>query len=227
MPEFRKLFALPAARLSRADLDNLGRLISDDLQFRPDAFDFTFSDGDATYRAHSLDELLSLELPQSIDGVSFRAHGWTDDNNIDRGVVLHLSRTIAYCQIHSYDEVWFKGKIQQLTEFFTRRGPWYCKIRDSLAGLFGGFEALSFCALLFLLLTGRFLFALVAGLTLAVLTKGFSAYQKGRLFPLVDIQLSDKPRRLGRESLMVIFAAIGALATVVGVIVQIMQMASP
>lgn len=227
MPEFRKLFDLPAAKLSRADLEDLGQLISDGMPFRPDAFEFSVSDGDATYQAQSLDELLSQELPQSIDSLSFRVHGWTDDNRIDRGVSLNLTRTTASCQIHSYDEVWFKGKIQQIMEFFTRRGTWYSKIRGMVPFLFGFFVGAPFVALLFFLSARQFLFALVSGITLAALVKIISAHVNGRLFPLIDIQLSEKPRRLDRETFMVVIAAIGALATVAGVIVQLMQKASP
>lgn len=227
MPEFRKRFDLPAARLSRGDIENLGQLITDGLPTKPKTFDFSFSDGDATYRAYSLDDLLSQDLPSSIDDLSFAVHGWTDDDKIDRGVTINLRRTNASCHIHALDEVWFKGKIQQITEFFWRRSPWYGKFRPSLSGIFGGLQALSFFALLFFLWKSEFLFSLVAGLTLSALSKGFAAYLNGRLFPLIDIQLTERTRLLDREKLMVIFTAVGAFATIAGVIVQVLQKANP
>ena len=227
MPEFRKLFDLPAAKLSREDIENLGRLITDGLPIKPRAFDFSLSDGDATYRAYSLDELLSQNLPSSVDDLSFSVHGWTDDEKIDRSITIRLGRTIASCQIHALDEVWFKGKIQQIGEFFGQRKPWYGKFRTSLPGLFGGFQSLSFGAFLFLLWKSEFLFSLIAGLTIVALFRGFTAYSNGRLFPLIYIQLVEKRRQLNRETLMVIFTALGALATAAGVIIQILQKSNP
>jgi hypothetical protein len=223
MPEFRKLFDLPAVKLSREDIENIGRLITDGLPIKPKAFNFSLSDGDTTYRAYSLDELLSQNLPSSIDDLSFSVHGWSDEYKIDRGITISLRRTIASCQIHALDEVWFKGKIQQIMEFFERRKPWYGNTRPSLAGIFGGFQMLSLYALLFLLWKKEFLFSLFAGFTFAAIIKGFNAFLKGRLFPLVDIQLTEKPRQLDRETLMVIFTALGALATIAGVIIQVLQ----
>ena len=227
MPEFRKHIDLPAARLSRSDVENLGRLITDGLPVNPKALDFSLSKGDATYRAYSLKELLSNDLPSSIDDLSFRVHGWTDDNIIDRSIFIDLHRTIASCRIYSLDEVWLKGKIQQITEFFRERRPWYGEIRKSLPGLFGAMQAIFFIALFFFFWKHQFFFLVVAGLTLAALSKGFGAFLKGKLFPLIDIQLVDKPRRLDRETWMLIFTAIGTLATVAGVIIQTMQKGTP
>jgi hypothetical protein len=174
MPEFRKLFDLPAVKLSREDIENIGRLITDGLPIKPKAFNFSLSDGDTTYRAYSLDELLSQNLPSSIDDLSFSVHGWSDEYKIDRGITISLRRTIASCQIHALDEVWFKGKIQQIMEFFERRKPWYGNTRPSLAGIFGGFQMLSLYALLFLLWKKEFLFSLFAGFTFAAIIKGFA-----------------------------------------------------
>jgi hypothetical protein len=125
MPHFRKLFDLPTARLSRADVRDLGRLISDGLVRKPFTDDFSLSYGDATYQDRSVDDLLCQDLPHSVDMLSFRVVGWTEDDKIDRHVTLQLSRTSASCEILSYDEVWFKGKIIQIEEFFAKHKPWY------------------------------------------------------------------------------------------------------
>lgn len=156
MPEFRKLFDLPAAKLSRTDVENLGHLITNGLPKKPQAFEFSLSEKEATYRDYSLAELLSQNLPSSIDRLSFNVHGWTDDNKIDCGVTIDLHRTFASCQIYALDEVWFKGKIQQIVEFFAQRSPWYGRYRSILPGLFGALQALSSCALLFLTMEKRF-----------------------------------------------------------------------
>ena len=201
MPEFRKLFGLPAVRLSRADIESLGRLVTEGLGPKPGDFDFALLAGDEIFRANSLDELLSQDLPLSVDELTIDVRGWTDDHKIDRGISIRLSPTVSMCQIHALE---FKGKIQQLTEFFRRHGPWYSRIRNGLPGLTGALHAFSFTALLLFLCLGDWVFS-------------------GRLFPLVDIRLAKEPRLVERETLVVIIAAIAALANVAGIVIQALQ----
>lgn len=163
-------------------------------------------------------------MPDSIEGLEFRVHGWNDNNNIDRGVTVSLGRTIASSQVHSLDEVWFKGKTQQIAEFFHARQPWYGTIHPKLAGIFGGLQGSALSALFYFLWTRQFLFAAIAGVTLAILGKGFGAFLRGRLFPLMNLRLTSvTDRRIDMEIAMIIFTAIGSIATVAGVIVQFFQ----
>jgi hypothetical protein len=224
MPEYRKVFDLPAASLSRSDVEALGRLICEGLPVVPKSFEFILEAGEASFRAYSLDELLAQNLPDSITGLKFKVQWWNDNNNIDCGATITLGRTYASSQVHSLDEVWFKGKIQQITEFFLLRQPWYGTVRSKLAGIFGGLQGLAIFALWYFLLTRQFLFVGIAGITLAILWKGFSAYLCGSLFPLTNIRLGGgKHRRIDMEIAMVVFTAIGAIGTVAGVIAQFIQ----
>jgi hypothetical protein len=223
MHEFREIYELPAARFSRSDIEKLGQLISGGLRVKPGAFDFSLSDGVKKHRASSLDDLLSQELPQSIDALSFEALGWTDDDNIDRSVRVDVSRTFAQCHIFSQDEVWFSGKAQQIKELFSGCSPWYGKIRPAIPGVIGALEGISVFLLGFFLLSQQFFFSAISGLTLLVLFRFFWSFSNGRLFPLVDIELSQKRRGPDRETIMVFFIAIGALASVVGVLVRVLR----
>jgi len=227
MPEFRKLFDLPASNLSRSDVEALGRLICDGLPLVPKCFEFVFRAGDITYRAYSLAELLAQELPNSIDSLEFRVHGWNDDNNIDRGVAINLGRITASCQVHSLDEVWFKGKTQQLVEFFTTRRPWYGTIRPGFAGVLGAMQGMAFPACIYFLWNRQFLFAIASGFTVLILGKSLGAFIRGGLFPLTNIHLGGTPERINKEIAMIIFTGIGAIGTVTGVIVQLFQKGSP
>lgn len=227
MPEFRKLFDLPASTLSRSDVEALARLICDGLPPVPKSFEFSFQAGDTTYRAYSLDDLLAQELPNSVDRLDFRVHGWNDDRQIDRGVTINLGRITAICLVHSLDEVWFKGKTQQLLEFFNARRPWYGKIRPSLVSVLSVIQGMAIPAFFYFLWNRHFLFALASGFTVLVLGKGLGAFIRGDLFPLTSIRLGGVPRRINSEVAMVIFTAIGAIATVAGVIVQLLQKGNP
>lgn len=227
MPEFRKLFDLSASKLSRSDVEALARLICEGLPPVPKSFEFSFQAGDTTYRAYSLDELLAQELPDSVDRLDFRVHGWNDDSQIDRGVTISLGRITASCQVHSLDEVWFKGKTQQLLEFFSARRPWYGKIRPSLVGVLGAVQGMAIPAFFYFLWNHHFVFALASGLTVLILSKGLGAFIRGDLFPLTSIRLGEAPQRINKEVVMVIFTAIGAIGTVAGVIVQLLQKGSP
>jgi hypothetical protein len=223
MPEFSKIFDLPPAKLSRADVEALGRLMVEGLPPKRNSFKFQFRVRDATYHSYSLDELLAQELPVSIDRLEFTVHGWNDDNGIDRSVTINLGRITASCSVRSLDETWYKGKTQQLLEFFTMRSPWYGTIRPYLPGILGGLQGILISASVYFFLAHQFLFVLVAGITFAILAKSVSGFLHGDLFPLTDIRLSPMPDRIDKEAAMVIFTAVSAIGTVAGVIVQLFQ----
>lgn len=224
MPEFRKLFDLPAAKLSREDVENLAKVITDGIaSTRPDYLSLSLSSGDATYKARSIDELLSQELPASVDNLDFSVAGVTSDYNIDRGVTIHLHRLYSTCQVHALDEIWFNGKIEQITKFFRNRRTWYGKFRNFFPFLFGVILTASFFVFSFLVNDGEIPLALVAGATFVVFLFSFLSFINGQLFAHINIQLTQKLPLVTRETLTILLMVTSTIATVVGVVVQLMS----
>ena len=156
MSEFRKLFKLPPVRLLKADVELLAKITTDGLNMKPDQNIFSISAGDVRHSAKSVDELDTLELPTLIDSMSITVHGWTEDNRIDRGISLNLHRTLANCQIHAEDEVWFQGKMKQIETFFRERRRWYGIGDKFLPGLFGSMYPIAIFSGIFFIIMEKY-----------------------------------------------------------------------
>lgn len=221
MPEFRKIIEPPAVKLDRNDVEQLAMLMTENIPQRPRSFEFALTFNDAQYSAETIEELFQQNIPATADSLSFTIRGWNDVNNIDRGITLSLRKTIGDYQIHSLDEVWFKGKIQQLNDFFNSKRPWYSVFRKYLPGIIGFSQGIVFLAIIFFMFSSSFILAATAGITLYLLSWGFRKYLSGDLFPKTKIMLHSRQKNDYTNVLMLIFTAIGALSTLTGVIVQI------
>ncbi len=215
MPEFRDQFDLPPVKLTKADVEDLAILLISGVPERPHSFEFTVSAGNATYRANSISELKAQNLPEQVTDLTYRVIGWTSDNTIDRGVSLNLHRTTSYCQVHSLDEVWFKGKISQVNDFFKKHTPWYAPLFANLAFLSGIVQAFSFVAAILFVLNGQFLFTGAAVVAYIATQVAFNQFLKGHLFPRSDIRHQSKSLGLNRK--------INHIAAIVGILVAIIQ----
>lgn len=232
MREFRKIFDLPALRLSRADIMDLANLVTEDMPTRREnslePFDFSIGEGSSDYRCHSIDELLAQNFPNGVDKLSFSVEGWTDDGTIDREITISIyGHGGAYCQIHALNEVWFKGKIQQINEFFRKHRPWHGVFHKYIPFILGALGALLFSIPVFFLLQKNFLLFFYSA-TIFVMFIIFDVWiSKGKIFPKTDIRIDDKPHGIDREIVAITIAAVAALANIVGVIVQLTEPAVP
>jgi hypothetical protein len=224
MPEFRSLFDLPPSVLSREDIVALAKLLEAGIPLNPHSVEYTAKTGEATYRAKSINDLLS-QLPGNADELVLRVYGWTDynsiDSSIDRGVSIRLHATVPSCQIHSIDEIWYRGKLSQIHEFFRARRPWYGGARPYLHLVSGALQPALLFAATYLWLKGNHALSAFATLTLVALVMANVSFLKGQLLPHTRIVLVQRPSWLTKDLAMVIFTALGATATLVGVIIQL------
>jgi hypothetical protein len=224
MPEFRKIVQVPPIILHVEDVRVLVELLLEGVPRRPRAIEFALASGDRTYQAETIDELLNQKLPNAVDSITIRVLGWTDDNSIDRGVTMDLRPTVSDYQIHSLDEVWFKGKIQQIDEFFRARRAWYGWFREAVPFVTGLLEAGLIGAVAFFLIIRSYIFAAVPVVMLIVINRAFYAALKGKLFPKTRIILGDATQKLNYEGLTLLFTVLSFL---LGVIVFVLQLIKP
>lgn len=219
MPEYRSHFDLPPTQLERADLTALDQLLSDGIPLNPYT-KYTVKRGDVSYSAQSIGELFA-QLPTEIDEIDFQVLGWSEENKVNRGVSIRLNPLAAYCQIHSMDEFWFHGKIAQINKFFAGRRPWYAGLRANIASCASALLVVFLVATLYLVYGGSYSWAALAATTQVGLLVMMDRVMKGKLFPRSRITLSESRRGLNKDVLMVLFTAIGALATLIGVVIQL------
>jgi|688.fasta_scaffold1347896_1 hypothetical protein len=81
MPEYRSLFDLPPSVLTSKDIVALAKLLEAGIPLDPHFVEYTAKTGEASYRAKSINDLLS-QLPGNADQLDLWVNGWTDDNSI-------------------------------------------------------------------------------------------------------------------------------------------------
>jgi hypothetical protein len=221
MSEFRKIIQTPPVVFRRHDIEQLATLLVADLARPAQPFDFALTSGDARFRADTIEELLQRDLPEQIDSLAVTVRGWTADNNIDRGISINFHRTYGDYQIHSLDEVWFKGKIQQLNEFLKARRPWYASILPYFPFLNGALQPLLLFASAFLFYKKSILLAGISLVALGLSFWSFRIYLQGKMLPHTRIIISERHRAIDKESLILFFTILGALGTLAGVIVTV------
>ncbi len=223
MREFRKLFDLPAAKLSKADVEDLARIVTDGLSadHANQRLSFCLTKGDENYRAGSVEELFSQVLPNAVDSLDFSAAGGGFENPLHQGVRIALHRTFAHCQVWADNEIWFNGKIEQITRFFKVRRPWYGKFPKIFSGLFGAIQGLSGAAFVLLLMRSYYIWTICPVVTFALCQIAFDKYTNGKLFPYIDIELAEvRPPIIGNR-LLVVCTVVGVILQAVAIIVAI------
>ncbi len=218
MPEYRSLFDLPPSVLSRGDLLALAQLLEDGVPLNPHSVEYTAKKGEVSYQAKNIDELLN-QLPADVDELELRVRGWAEDNAIDRGFSIRLHAIVSSCQIHSADEIWYRGKLAQINEFFSVRRPWYGSVRPYLAALSGISQPALLMAATNFGMKGKYALSAVSEITLSALVIATNSFIKGRILPQSRIELVQRSSWLTKDGAMVIFTALGAIATLAGVIV--------
>ena len=220
MPEYRSLFDLPPSVLTSKDIVALAKLLEAGIPLDPHFVEYTAKTGEASYRAKSINDLLS-QLPGNADQLDLWVNGWTDDNSIKCGVSIRLHATVPSCQIHSIDEIWYRGKLSQIHEFFKARRPWYGGALPYIPFVSCALQPVLLLAAVYLWQKGNHVLSAFATLTLVALVVATNSFIKGKLLARTRIVLVQRTSWLTKDLAMVIFTALGATTTLVGVIIQL------
>lgn len=219
--EYRLIVDLPPTLLRPKDLFELEGVIRSGMNIREEKGDFSLTVSTEEGRdisAHSVEELLSLDLPAATDRLSIDARGWAE-NTIDTGVRLTLYHNYISCQVHSYDETWFRGKLEQIRRFFSRHRPWYWWL-NKVGPVISGFLIASSSIAVGLLVravirTGdeRFFWGLIVppfGFLLAFLLVS------SRYLPYVRIELIESEAKVSYETVSLLIMTGTLLVTLAG-----------
>jgi hypothetical protein len=222
MQEFRKIIKTPPVILTKKDLEDLEQILTQNLPPPPKVAPFNFSlfAGDAQFQATSIIDLFAHNLPDVVDGLEFIIRGWTTTASIDRGISLELRRTYGQYQIHSSDEVWFNGKIQQINQFLQSKQPWYGRTRSQIARVLGVLQGIFISAAVYAIYQRQVVLTILTLITCGLLNRCFTAFQAGRLFPANQITLTPKASRLTKENIMLFCASLTAIGSIANAIVN-------
>ena len=127
--EYRDILEFPPTLLYKKDLFTLEEILKDSQQNITNETQINLSYKDISLKVNSFEELFNCQnLPKSTDKLTIKCQGWVGidcKRNIDRGISLTLYHSYIHCQIHSFEEDWYRGKSSRLNSFFKQKRPWY------------------------------------------------------------------------------------------------------
>jgi|GEM_PF-1778765 hypothetical protein len=225
MPEYRRTFETPAIVLTRADVEKLETILTEEMKSHYDEFDFSISisAGEARFKGKSIEQLLKQNLPLNIDSLNFKVICRTEDKVRIGGITVSLHRRFGNYEIHSINEVWFKGKAQQLKEFFDLRQPWYGRLEPQIPFMLGSFLSIGIIALLFFIYSKQLIGGLIALSIIGLIPKLYKMHMNGAIFPKTHIVLVDVQKFWTKEIVTIVATVIGAVATVISLILSLLQ----
>lgn len=204
--------------LYEEDLYELEKLLSDSYTHQYDKANFTLTYKEKQFSAPTVTDLLKFEaLPESTDKLSISRKGWVEEGEklmINRGINITMYHNYISCQIFSYDEDWYKGKISRLKEFFKARKPWYSFLTIT-SPFFPIIAMLSFWYSAMLIIHNKLILAIAPScLFLLLIYVSIMSYQK-KMFPYVKIILSKKQKfKFGLNEFKIFIVILASLATI-------------
>ena len=202
--KFTRSFYLPPTLLRREQLDELEKVVTRGFSDAEAAhLEITATVGEVSFSAHSIQDLLALELPRTTDKLSLRASG------SERYVDVRMYCNHINCYLISDDEKWFLGTMEQMRRFFRKRRPWYWWL-SSHGGWLAG--AIIGAAVVVPPLLGQSLLWGVGPVAIALL---FSVgVMTGKIFPYVRVEFAPRSSRpFPFEVIQIILAVLGVVVS--------------
>ncbi|MCX6052204.1 MAG: hypothetical protein NTZ60_06780 [Campylobacterales bacterium] len=218
MKEYRKIVKTEAVLLKYDDVEKLINILIENIPNHSHAFDFNINKGDTTIGADNLNDLFAQDLPNEIDGLTCTVRGWTEDNNIDKGISLSFRRTVSDYQIHAYDETWFLGKIGQINTFLKSKKPWYAFLSKNFASINGILVVVFPMIFIFLINKEKYVLALFPVIVTIILMISFKKYLSGELFPQTRIILKEDNKQINYNFWLLLIGGLTLVATIVSTI---------
>ena len=223
--EYRELFDLNAALLSKHDFFELEKILLENSNTDKIKFDLSFDS--TTISAESAEELLShADLPLSTDQLSIGMTRWIDTEEykgISGGISLSLHYNHINCQIHSIDQTWFLGKKAQIEKFFKLKKPWYFFLNKS----FPAFPTIVMLMIAYssALLVKKQYFEMIVPIVCSVVLLIVTVLTfKEKLFPYVRIYLKEKVSiKFGFNEWCALIGAISSFAAIVQMVSKLYE----
>jgi hypothetical protein len=223
--EYRELFDLSSALLSKDDLFHLEKILVEDP--KTDRIDIKLSFDSTNLSAESFKKLLSNpDIPTSTDKLSINMQRWIDTEDykgISSGVSLSLHYNHINCQIHSIDQTWFLGKKSQVEKFFKSKRPWYLWLNKFSVVYPTIVMALIVYVAAMLAKKQYFqmILPIICSIILIIVT---TLIFKQKLFPFVKIHLQERTRiKFGFNEWCALIGALSAFATLVQVLSKLFK----
>lgn len=214
--EWRKLFDLPPAILWKQDILELIDILSEESEQQECQIEFQFDYDDCKQTLTTRDEINKFTQDHPTDKLSISMHVRAEEREKPSGVSITMHHSYISCQVHSDNEAWFLGKIQQLNKYFLKRKPWYSMIVRIMPFLTGAFLFFTPLVVITSLKTDNLFTAIsMAILGVIIVVIGILSLY-GKIFPYVKIYFRNKKRLFSLQLVMVIIAILSLIVTAIG-----------
>lgn len=184
-----------------------------------------------TYFTHSsvetdtVEEFLQIpNLPKEIDNFFLSASEFIPGAHV-KFVTVSLGSSILsendYYQVLGLDDIWVRGKFEQLTEYFMDKRAWHWFFREKTFASINWFDIVYVSIVMvflgFALLIGSSNLLFVATITLLIImwTISLLAFHREAIFKSARIDLTEeKVKLVTRENVVALFTIIGTIAAI-------------
>ncbi|SHL15485.1 hypothetical protein [Halomonas caseinilytica] len=221
MAKFDRKFRAPVVSLSKADVERLVGLIFEGSDC-PDEFVVSLKSGEATYEVGDVDSLFGLEVPGRVESLIFYARWDSGGSHSQRRVIINLGMDLGFCSVSSDgDEVWFRGKCDQVDRYLKDKAPWYASISDAFPRLSGGIVALLVLSGVYFVYHGAYYLVSICLMAIFFVEYLFKLYRDGRVFPRVKVVFDSGDREAWKAKAILVLTAMSVLGTYLGVGVNV------
>jgi len=216
--EWRKIVQIHPAILYKFDFEELVSLLTTANSNLTCKLTIRLGFNDQKIELSSLDELNRKIENKVTDDVEISSQFWNLDREIVAGISLRMYHNFIDYQIHSFDEPWYLGKIEQINRFFSKRKPWYNKIywityTFPFLIILGALWSFNFY------LVDKKVFLVSASIFTISLVILSLINSKSKLFPYIVVKFSDKPnKKISYQLIIIIINILTLMATVLGLI---------
>lgn len=216
--EWRKIVDVHPAILYKDDFEELVLLLASADNNLTCSLTIQIGFSDQKIEVSSLNELDSAIDNKVTDDISISTNFWTKDREIISGISLRMYHNFINYQIHSYDEPWYLGKIEQLNRFFSKRKPWYNKI-FWISYLFPFLIIIgAIWSFNFYIASKKLVFISATLFTISMVVLSL-INSKSKLFPYLKVYFSNRPRKnISYQIITVIISILTLIATILGLI---------
>jgi len=226
--EYTKSLDVHPCKLERDDLLKLITIVKETFPISERKEDFKVSTNfpNISIRENSIEDFLAhKELPQRFNRLSIEIIGWDKNSKIDKTVRMTFYDNFIELDVNGVDETWVLGKYAQITNFLSKKRPWFWALHGKVFPyLIGAIPVISICGLIYFIKVKEIPYLVSIAIFLIAWLFATVHFLRGTFLPYTQIILTPKKSSLfSKENIIILIAIFTLIFTIVGVITSLVK----
>lgn len=228
MKKYTKETKVHPCRLTKSDLIDIEEALRSDIKTkRIEDFKVTCNILNINISENSINDFLNHKvLPKIISRISLSIIGWSEDNNIDKSIDLTFYDNFITLRVNGDSETWVNGKFLQLGNLLKTKRPTLWFLKTAPVYMLRGALFVILVSGLGVMVSRTFSGGINSvGVSLPILVLAISLFDNAlSKFNYTKIYIEEKKSFIEKyNTVILIIGAIGSIAAIISVILQIIQ----